>query len=259
MYYTTNNGEPRAFVTKAKQRLKQFGQNVYLQNSSEFELELYNPTTKTVLAKIKINGSYISGGGIIVKPGQRLFLERYLDDARKFKFETYEVDGDSKEVVNAILNNGDVTVEFYNEYAPNVNTYDWYKYGSTDFSTPTYSTSSLNNIIGTSTTNCFYNSSVTMDSFNDSNCQQPNLKKLGMLRKSTLETGTVEKGGASDQSFTYVNKKFNSYTTATSYWKILPESQKPYEKQDIKVFCTNCGTKRKKDTYKFCPNCGTQH
>ena len=49
--------------------------------------------------------------------------------------------------------------------------------------------------------------------------------------------GTVEKGSTSEQSFTYVNKEFNSYATATSYWKILPESQKPYEKQDIKVFC----------------------
>lgn len=271
MYYTTNNGEPCAFITKAKQRLKQFGHNVYLQNSSEFEMELYNPTTKTVLAKIKLNGSYISGGGIIVKPGQRIFLERYLDDARKFKFETYEVDGDSKEVVNAISNNGDVTVEFYNEYEPNTYTYDWYldksnywpkanynTYDSTNIPKPRFSTSALNNIVGTSTTNCFYNSSVTMDFLNESN-QQPKLKTLSMLRKSTLETGTVEKGGTSDQSFTYVNKKFNTYATATSYWKILPESQKPFEKQDIKVFCTNCGAKRKKDSHKFCPKCGTQY
>ena len=41
MYYSQNSGMPRAFITKAKQRLKQFGQNVYLPNSSEFELELF--------------------------------------------------------------------------------------------------------------------------------------------------------------------------------------------------------------------------
>jgi hypothetical protein len=254
MYYTQNSGEPRAFITKSKQRLKQFGQNVYLSNGSEFELELYNPTSKTVLAKIKFNGLYIKGGGIIVKPGQRIFLERYLDDAKKFKFETYEVEANSDEVKKAISDNGDVTVEFYNEQDPILdnyywnNTYNYYpKYNLTNL--PTYDSF---------TSNCFYSSSISTNSFGSQN-SLPKLKTLRSISKSTLETGTVEKGSNSNQSFTYVNKEFNSYTTATSYWKILPESQKPYEKQDIKVFCTNCGTKRKKDSHKFCPNCGKMY
>ena len=88
MYYQTKTGTPCAYITKDRKRLKQFGQNVYLNNGDEFELELFNPSTTTVLAKIKLDGSYISGGGIVLKPGQRVFLERYLDDPRKFKFES---------------------------------------------------------------------------------------------------------------------------------------------------------------------------
>ena len=116
MYYQTKTGTPCAYITKDRKRLKQFGQNVYLNNGDEFELELFNPSSTTVLAKIKLDGNYISGGGIVLKPGQRVFLERYLDDARKFKFETYEVDGTSNEVLDAIAGNGDVVIDFFDEY-----------------------------------------------------------------------------------------------------------------------------------------------
>jgi hypothetical protein len=116
MYYQTKTGTPCAYITKDRKRLKQNGQNVYLKNGDEFELELFNPLSNTVLAKIKLDGSYISGGGIVLKPGQRVFLERYLDDPRKFKFETYEVDGTSNEVLDAIAGNGDVVIDFFDEY-----------------------------------------------------------------------------------------------------------------------------------------------
>jgi hypothetical protein len=267
MYYTQNSGKPCAFITKEKQRLKQFGQNVYLSNGSEFEMELFNPTSNTVLAKIKFNGKLMSGGGIIVKPGQRIFLERYLDDPKKFKFETYEVDTDNKEVANAISNNGDVTVEFYDESIPyNFNNNTWVQ-NKLYYRGDLYNDYSLNNMVGTTTTNSYYNSTsntATMDSLGTvektyTSKQTPRMKKLSVLRSQSMETGTVEKGGNSNQSFSYVNKEFNSFTSSVSYWKILPESQKPYEKQDIKVFCTECGTKRKKDSHKFCPNCGTKY
>jgi hypothetical protein len=261
MYYTQNSGKPCAFITKEKQRLKQFGQNVYLSNGSEFEMELFNPTSNTVLAKIKFNGKLMSGGGIVIKPGQRIFLERYLDDPKKFKFETYEVDADNKEVANAISNNGDVTVEFYDESIPyNFNNNTWVQ-NKLSYRGNLYNDYSLNNMVGTTTTNSYYNSTnstVTMDSLGAfENCSFRDNQKI--LRSKSMETGTVEKGSNSDQSFSYVNKEFNSYTTSVSYWKILPESQKPYEKQDIKVFCTECGSKRKKDSHKFCPNCGTKY
>jgi hypothetical protein len=74
----------------------------------------------------------------------------------------------------------------------------------------------------------------------------------------SLETGRVEKGSDSDQSFTYDNTSFNSYPFATNWWKIKPQSTKPLVREDLVTYCTECGSKRKKDTHKFCPHCGTK-
>ena len=115
---------PQSFITKGKQRLKQHIDTVYLKNGDEFEIELYNPTQNKVLAKIEMNGNSI-GSGIILRPGERVFLERYLDEAKKFLFETYVVIGDNEDVKQAIANNGNVVVKFYNEdIFPNRTLYD---------------------------------------------------------------------------------------------------------------------------------------
>jgi hypothetical protein len=288
MYYQTKTGTPCAYITKDRKRLKQFGQTVYLNNGDEFELELFNPSSTTVLAKIKLDGSYISGGGIVLKPGQRVFLERYLDDARKFKFETYEVDGTSNEVLDAIAGNGDVVIDFFDEYKQPVWNNPITYYGGS-FGGPTYTTYGSHTNIGGgatfTTTNVNYSSTNTSGvNFNTTSMSNtfegPNkrdflrsatsrLKKSkgnsrsevtmdGMLSMDSIETGRVEKGGSSDQSFKTVDKTFNHYTCTTSIWKILPVSQKVFEKQDLKVYCVNCGKKRKKDSDKFCSSCGNK-
>ena len=298
MYYQTKTGTPSAYITKDRKRLKQFGQNVYLNNGDEFELELFNPSTTTVLAKIKLDGSYISGGGIVLKPGQRVYLERYLDDPRKFKFETYEVDGTSNEVLDAISGNGDVVIDFFDEYKQpvwnNPITYYGGSFGgptyvnnTNTYSPPTYSDNPYNVNGGVSTfttTNVNYSSTntggINFNTTSSNSFSGPNkrdflrsttsrLKKSkgnsrsevtmdGMLSMDSIETGRVEKGGKSDQSFKTVDKTFNHYTSATSIWKILPMSQKVYDKQELKVYCTNCGKKRKKDSDKFCSSCGNK-
>ena len=287
MYYQTKTGMPCAYITKDKKRLKQFGQTVYLKNGDEFELELFNPTSNTVLAKIKLDGSYIAGGGIVLKPGQRVYLERYLNEARKFKFETYEVDGTSNEVLDAIAGNGDVVIDFFDEYKQPVwNNNITYIGGSFGGPIHTYGSNTINTnyVNGFTTTNLSNNISFTSSSntagvnFNTTSMSNtfagPNLRSkrgivkskgnsrsevtMDMLSMDSIETGRVEKGGKSDQSFQTVDKNFNSYTCSTSIWKILPVSQKVYEKQDLKVYCTNCGKKRKKDSDKFCSSCGNK-
>jgi hypothetical protein len=246
-------------------------------------LELFNPSSTTVLAKIKLDGSYISGGGIVLKPGQRVFLERYLDDARKFKFETYEVDGTSNEVLDAISGNGDVVIDFFDEYKQPLWTNNVTYGGSFGGPIHTYNSNPLNinagYVNGQTTTNINYSSTNTAgvsftttsmsNTFEGPNKRgvlrslksKPNSRSevtMDMLSTDSIETGRVEKGGSSDQSFKTVDKTFNHYTCATSIWKILPVSQKVYEKQDLKVYCTNCGKKRKKDSDKFCSSCGNK-
>ena len=41
--YNTYTPSPEAYITKGKNRLKQNGLSVYLNNNDEFELELFNP------------------------------------------------------------------------------------------------------------------------------------------------------------------------------------------------------------------------
>jgi predicted RNA-binding Zn-ribbon protein involved in translation (DUF1610 family) len=272
MYYQQTDDKPCAYITKNKQRIKQFGQNVYLKDGSEFEIEIYNPSRKTVLSKIKINGEFIVGGGIILRPGERVFLERYLDVPNKFKFETYTVDS-TNETMNAIANNGDVEILFYDEediIDVRLNSYPWgTTYTANNFTLTggyVYGTKS-NDVIGgssfTTTSLTSFNGGDATLGFN--NNARPNKydqkprRWLNQSKKSkSIETGRVEKGSSSDQSFKTVSKNFNSWTVSTSVWKLLPESQRPVEKRDLIEKCPKCSTKLKKSSWKFCPECGHQ-
>jgi hypothetical protein len=258
--WVTSLSRPQSFITKSKQRLKQYIDTVYLKNGDEFEIELFNPTQNKILAKIEMNGNTI-GNGIILRPGERVFLERYLDEAKKFLFETYVVNDNNEEVQQAIANNGDVVIKFYDE----IKLPSYYSSGSSTITisnpawintgTPYYG----NTFTTTSTgTNTFYNTSLTSGTFSASNTFLNNPDKV---KKSTrqFETGRVEKGSESNQSFVEGNARFNSYPIETNWWKIKPQSEKLYvTKDDLMIYCTECGSKRKKDTHKFCPQCGTK-
>lgn len=252
---------PQSFITKGKQRLKQHVDTVYLNNGDEFEIELYNPYKMKILATIEINGESI-GSGIVLRPAERVFLERYLNEARKFVFQTYFVDGQKKEVQDAIEDNGDVTIKFYKEKSPNtwlINNMPTTTFTGNSYITRTsnvfsnggtitytsgspliYTTTNTGGINTTLTSStAFYNSSMTPD--------------------QNLETGRIEKGSISNQQFISNDTEFVSYPEVTQWWKIKPLSTKPLISEDLIVYCTECGAKRKKDNHKFCPHCGTKY
>lgn len=249
-YYSVKS-EPSAFITKNKQRVRQYGSTVYLKNGDEFEIELQNPTQSVVLAKIKLNGEYISHSGIILKPGQRIFLERYFDKPNKFKFETYEIE-DNYTTKNAIALNGFLVVEFYNEnvsqqyYPLWYSNNNYFNYDTTTAGPEWVTTTNINynacRATSYSTSNTAYSTSNTAYSTSNNAC---------------IETGRVESGSYSNQTFVGENREFNNFYTYKSEWKILPESQKPYDSKDLKVYCTECGTRVKNSSHKFCYNCGT--
>jgi len=87
---------------------------VFLEDKEEFEIEIFNPLTVSVLADIKLNGQSISKTGLVVKPGQRVYLDCFIDDKKKFIFSTYQIDG-SEESLDATQNNGLLEVFFYKE------------------------------------------------------------------------------------------------------------------------------------------------
>jgi rubrerythrin len=243
MNYTTNNvGNPTAHITRKKSRLKMYnGNTVFLNDKDNFEFEIHNPTQKSVLCKIKLNGEYISTGGVVIRPGQRVFLERFLDTNNKFEFSTYEVK-DTSLNRTAIDLNGDVRIEFYNEQTHQ----------------PSYSTYvSLNGMInGSSTvsTGSPYYGNMT---FTTSNSAPTAYYSNTSSVSNTIETGRVEKGEESKQNFTNSYQNFEYNVSHQISLKILPLSNKNKTTEDIKYYCTECGTKTK-SKYKFCPSCGNK-
>lgn len=266
-----NNSRPEAFITKGKQRLKQNGNIVYLNNNDEFEVELFNPTTKHILAKILLDNKPISNSGIILKPGQRIFLERYLDSNNKFLFTTYDVDGSNRQVLNAISNNGVVRIEFYNEMVittwSSAGTISWgsitdNNYNPTvtiaqpQFYTPTIYTS--NPTVYTMNSG---NPTMLCDNlaYSSTTSNNVNVNQAKVSHSKKIETGTIEKGGKSNQQLSFSDMQFGTIANYITTWKILPMSRKQYTADELPaVYCTNCGSKRKKDTHKFCPNCGNR-
>lgn len=251
-YRSYSNPQPSATITKGRGRLKTYGSNVYLKDGSTFEIELYNPKQTTVLAKIWLNGKLLSEAGLILRPGQRVYLERFMDDAKKFVFQTYEVD-DSAETKAAIAVNGKVEVFFYDEapyYASTAGIGPWvggqtYTYFDSGLSTLTInSANSISNMM-TGCAGSFYAGSSNTSNVNY--CAE----------SKSIETGRIEKGESSNQQFESAYGNFNSWTCTTSIWQILPESKKPVEIGEIRSYCTGCGTRHKKSSWKFCPNCGT--
>jgi len=297
-YYTQRAAVPTAFVTKGRQRVKQFNNSVYLRNGDEFEIELFNPTQSKILAKISLNGKSL-GSGIILRPAERVFLERYFDVAKKFLFETYQVEAGNPDVEQAIRLNGQVEVEFFEEFKPNPYTIT-YASGSDWVWNPGVTQPGIfyHNTTGTvkGVQNPTFTSgdgtksipaSKNYDANYNANLQDGNLDLTGNIEahvfncscslgdspkieefsqklskkisKAVKETGRIEQGSNSNQSFVYDNTTFNSWHTWKTTWKILPESEKPYESHDLKSFCPNCGAKQKRHTHKFCPICGTKY
>ena len=270
-YQTQRETVPVAYVTKGRQRVKQFSGHgngsVYLRNGDEFELELFNPTTSKVLAKISLNGKSL-GSGIVLRPGERVFLERYFDEAKKFLFETYVVDGNDPNVKEAIKMNGLVEVEFYDEYKPipiNWGTVTYQpSWGYNNGNSGGYYNSCPTFTAGNTLNSGGVKSSKAEESFElfSCSCSLQDSKSLeppaSMRREKLEETGRVEKGSNSNQSFVYDSTTFNTYYTWKSSWTILPDSQRPIVIEDLKVFCTNCGKRRRKSSDAFCSKCGTK-
>lgn len=267
MKQTTNPDVPRpsAFITRRKQRIKQFNKNVYLDNGDEYEIELFNPLTEKVLAKIKLDGEYMNGGGIILRPGERIFLERYLDTDRKIKFTTYDVNGKNREVQRAIQNNGKVEIEFFktqlffstgsNLTITNPWYYDngirWYSHNTNGTGGLTFGSNS------TTTSHITCNNSSSSVDITPTSLTVSGDVTFGNVK---LETGRSEKGSKSDQKFKEVDENFSSLSFHTVKWKISPSSQKQYTSKELNVrYCGQCGSKRKKETFKFCPHCGSKY
>jgi hypothetical protein len=265
---------PSAYITvsKGRRKIKQ-DKYVYLNNGQEFEIELFNPTTDNVLTKIWINNKPMSSSGIILRPGERVFLERYIDTPKKFLFDTYEVGGSNASVQKAIEKNGLIKVQFYREdTTPDYNDGIILTSGSGILGGPnqpyTWSTHNVNDTTFTTNTSSlsFSADASTTLGLTDMNVSGTLTRGISDTPKSApkkrskkaLETGRVEQGSHSSQTFEYTNKKFLSWAFRTVEYQIKPTSTQPKTFKDVLTkYCTGCG-KKAKPANKFCSNCGTK-
>jgi len=256
---------PTVHVSVNKNRLKVYPEGYYLQNKQEFQLELHNPLQERILAEIYMNNVKIGGVGLILRPGERAFLERYIDSNRKFIFETYKVD-DTETNLNAIKNNGNVEVRFYKEFQQ----VNYTNYTGTPYWSGTITTNpNPYNTFTTSTTSFICEDGNMSSNFVDSEISGRNFSKAStrsfttnsLLNKPSdgILTGMVGKGNASNQKFENVSFTANPYPFHTAHIKLLPIENKVYSTDDIKVkrYCVECGS-LVKPTFKFCSHCGSR-
>jgi len=270
---TLGNPTPTAAIAINKGRIKLYNKKsdtptYYLKSGQEFQLELFNPTVNNILVKIKMDGVLISQSGLVLRPAERVFLDRFLDVPKKFKFDTYLV-SNTNECKEAIKNNGNIEILFFNEQkimcynttrtlvSPDISSCTSYLNHNTTTTTTSSNVSGTN--IGFSNTFLptnslsFNGSEVLMDmSIQSSN----NTNSKREITTNKLETGRVEKGENSDQKFSYVDMNFYSYSFHTIKYNILPISQKNIEPKELyKTYCSNCGAKAMPKA-NFCSKCG---
>lgn len=242
-----SNNKPSAHLALNNNRVKSYAGKYYLNKGTEFQIELDNSTSKRVLVKLKINGVE-DKSGLILNPGQRWFLDRFIDEDKKLLFDTYEVPEENFEAADKF--NGDIEVLFYEEKEP-----ERYRPPTTFGGTPypwRDNTWTLGNSSGTFSTDASYTltSSVNVNQVS----VDPGDRLRSASRSKSVETGRVEKGEQSEQSFSAGYGDFNSYTVARDRIKILPMSHKPSEITPRK-YCSECGAKTQKK-FKYCAHCG---
>ena len=264
--------KPSAWIVNSSDRGRKSIKNgkVYLKDSEEFQIELFNPLQECVLADIKLNGNSISESGLVLRPGQRFYLDCFLDDKKKFIFNTYDVES-SVESLNAISKNGGLEVFFYKESVVSINNwrnklntiviekhYPYYQphwYGTpniycgsaittgglsgTSTTTGGYYTNNLTNIGTTTNTTYYGNSAVNTSSYASngsvdlSNCFGT-LTSTSMPINSSIETGRVERGNKSKQKFDSIDMDFEKYYISSTILELLPESREPIDTKKLK-------------------------
>lgn len=251
---------PSAWIVNPKDKGRKSikGDKIYLDNNQEFEIEIFNPLTESVLADIRLNGNSISKSGLVIKPGQRVYLDCFVDDRKKFIFQTYEIDG-SQESLDATSDNGLLEVFFYKEQAVTLQNWNdrfhkiviheyypvypvypkWYPYYGTiltgGISTGTITSGTTittqnvsNSIFNTSTGNFTIGNSYNSGSLTSCDTAYYNSPVAG-----SLETGRVEKGEKSNQQFVDVDMEFEKNYIHHLVYQLLPSSRKPVEIRDI--------------------------
>ena len=286
-----NNIEKLAKLAINKSLLKEYSNSsneriIYMNDGMEFQIQVFNPYSYVIGVSFEFNNHNKTSQLLVLRPGERVWLDRFLDDESKLLFSTYQV-GVSKVVQEAIKDNGTLCIKFYKErenkpqvsYIKEYQPYDWnikpiraidVYYNNIGNSYHLDNNSNINSNINCSSyanfcgaVDCSLNldSSITQASAASTytSYSSSTLTKSSPLPKSkSIETGRIEKGSHSNQKFKNVHKDFEYLPFNIEYIKILPISQKQINSNDLqKKYCYECG-KKINPKFKFCPSCGAK-
>ena len=260
---------------------------VYMHDGTEFQIQIFNLYSYTIGVSFKFNSNSESSQLLVLRPGERVWLDRYLNNESRLLFSTYEV-GNSEEVKNAIKDSGNLQIKFYKEKENNywnnrvyanqsiIDTAEPYKHINAWYSdNANYFSDEINTLSASSSINFYNNTNTSLNidgnttgatstsnyasTFSITDAYAKSMPTSAIVRSNkSIETGRIEEGSHSNQRFDNVYKDFELWPFKIEYIKILPFSQKQVNTNDIsKRYCHNCGRKLNQK-YKFCPFCGTK-
>ena len=281
-----NNTEKLAKLAINKSLLKEYSNSsneriIYMNDGTEFQIQVFNPYSYVIGVSFEFNNHNNTSQLLVLRPGERVWLDRFLDNESKLLFSTYQV-GASKEVQEAIKDNGNLCIKFYKEREnkPQISyvktyPYDWnikpietidVYYNNIGNSYCLDNNSNINcastaNFCSTIEGSLNLDSSITQASAAStytSYSSSASTKLRSLSKSKSIETGRIEKGSHSNQRFENVYKDFEYWPFKTEYIKILPTSQKQINSNDLqKKYCHECG-KKLNPKFKFCPSCGAK-
>ena len=275
-----NNIEKLAKLAINKSLLKEYSNSsneriVYMNDGTEFQIQVFNPYSYVIAVSFEFNNHNKTSQLLVLRSGERVWLDRFLDNESKLLFSTYQV-GVSKVVQEAIKDNGTLCIKFYKEREnkPRVSYIKEYQpCGTIDVYYNNIGNSyclddninincaSLTNICSAIDCGLSLNSSINQaptDSTCTSYSSSTLTKSISLPKSKSIETGRIEKGSHSNQKFENVYKDFEYLPFNTEYIKILPTSQKQINSNDLqKKYCYECG-KKLNPKFKFCPSCGAK-
>lgn len=284
---------PDCDILVNKQKRKIYGKNknkVYLNNGDNIQINLFNPLYHRIGVQLEFNGEK-EEKMLILNPGQKVLLDRFIDTKKKIKFGTYFIDGSNSAAKEAIKKNGNIKVHFWYEKMKQSTIYlgsNWSDSSGVPFSSNTgYQTFS--------NTGAFipYSGSITTTNTNTntiySNYLAENLDKSinysNYIEPKLEETGRIEKGDKSKQKMKETEFEADKIFYVKEF-KLLPFSKmkddkkknqndlnnnfKPksvtvgihnnYRNTDHRIYCSNpmCGYRVRNQSWRFCPICGSE-
>ncbi len=210
--------------------LREFGDTVYLPFGSEYEIRLKNLHSQRAKVNIDIDGSTVTGNGLIIRPQQTLDLERFirdnLNEGNKFKFieRTDKIENHR----GIKLEDGLITIRFEFEIT-------------------------LNNFIRPTP--------LTYRSYVGARYESSSATYINSVSVPVNDTGITVEGSKSDQSFSTTTWAGSIGGTHVLNIKLLGETEDNKKIREpvtvkTKLECKTCGTINSA-TSKFCSECGT--